>query len=101
MKGQFNGDSTNNNTLKDPDDTDNYDDFDDEDDIETWTEDQIRKRSEELKLIDPGPTTTMHMRRTESRCEDLIADDDQSPSRSTNTTESQVCSFYIARLSLN
>lgn len=60
---------------------------------EIWSEDMLRKRSEELQILDfqgikHEPT------RNESRCEELtLSDQDQSPSRST-TTESQVIKLH-------
>lgn len=70
MKGQLGGDH------QDPPET--------EPEIELWTQEMIRKRSEELKLLDE------QVRRSESRCEEFIlSDQEQSPSKST-TTESQV-----------
>nr|XP_015840738.1 PREDICTED: uncharacterized protein LOC663795 isoform X2 [Tribolium castaneum] len=59
---------------------------------EEWTEEMLRKRSEELQLIDAQGNVTSRndTRRIESRCEDNnLSDHDQSPSKST-TTESQV-----------
>ncbi|XP_044258396.1 uncharacterized protein LOC123007266 isoform X2 [Tribolium madens] len=58
---------------------------------EEWTEEMLRKRSEELQLIDAqGNVTCNDTKRIESRCEDNnLSDHDQSPSKST-TTESQV-----------
>ncbi|XP_018580022.1 uncharacterized protein LOC108917757 [Anoplophora glabripennis] len=59
---------------------------------EEWTEEMLRKRSEELMLIDAQGNVTcsaMDVRRSESRCEEMLSDADQSPSKST-TTESQV-----------
>ncbi|KAJ8935939.1 hypothetical protein NQ314_012560 [Rhamnusium bicolor] len=58
---------------------------------EEWTEEMLRKRSEELQLIDAqgNVTCTTDIKRNESRCEEVIlSDQDQSPSKST-TTESQ------------
>lgn len=56
---------------------------------ETWTEEELRKRTAELKLSEThivAPTSNER----DDRCEELIlSDHDQSPSRST-TTESQV-----------
>lgn len=53
-----------------------------EPEIEMWTLEMVRKRSEELQLLDN--------KRSESRCEEVIlSDHEQSPSKST-TTESQV-----------
>ncbi|KAJ3667136.1 hypothetical protein Zmor_002540 [Zophobas morio] len=59
---------------------------------EEWTEEMLRKRSQELQLIDSQGNITFRneTRRNESRCDDLnLSDHDQSPSKST-TTESQV-----------
>ncbi|KAJ8954990.1 hypothetical protein NQ318_000422 [Aromia moschata] len=60
---------------------------------EEWTEEMLRKRSEELQLIDSEGniiSSTTEIKRNESRCEEVIlSDHDQSPSKST-TTESQV-----------
>ncbi|VEN63141.1 unnamed protein product [Callosobruchus maculatus] len=57
---------------------------------EEWTEEQLRKRSEELQLIDKeGNVTCKEINRGESRCEEEIILSDHSPSKST-TTESQV-----------
>lgn len=56
-----------------------------EPEIEMWTLEMVRKRSEELQLLDTQPN-----KRSESRCEEIIlSDHEQSPSKST-TTESQV-----------
>lgn len=56
---------------------------------EIWSEDMLRKRSEELQVVDFQGITN-ETRRNESRCEEItLSDQDQSPSRST-TTESQV-----------
>lgn len=61
-----------------------------EPEIETWTLEMIRKRSEELQLLDSQGAVRPEVKRSESRCEELIlSDHDQSPSKST-TTESQV-----------
>ncbi|XP_030756951.1 uncharacterized protein LOC115882842 [Sitophilus oryzae] len=60
---------------------------------EDWTEEMLRKRSEELQLIDPLGNITSYgdTRRHENKCEELtLSDQDEhSPSKST-TTESQV-----------
>ncbi|XP_017779494.1 PREDICTED: uncharacterized protein LOC108564844 isoform X3 [Nicrophorus vespilloides] len=93
MKGQFGGNGA---PAEAPDD----------DDFELWTEERVRKRSEELRLLNStqhanvngnnanDPAEDDDMRRCcESRCEDIVVYSDHeelSPSRSTNTTESQV-----------
>lgn len=63
-----------------------------------WTEEMLRKRSEELQLIDCQGNITypIETKGSESHVEDLVlSDHDISPSKST-TTESQVPStFYI------
>ncbi|XP_050293542.1 uncharacterized protein LOC126734076 [Anthonomus grandis grandis] len=60
---------------------------------EVWTEEMLRKRSEELQLIDckGNVTASIESRRSESGCEEIILSDQEehSPSKST-TTESQV-----------
>ncbi|KAH0816326.1 hypothetical protein GEV33_006465 [Tenebrio molitor] len=59
---------------------------------EEWTEEMLRKRSQELQLIDAQGNITCRNepRKIDSRCEDInLSDHDQSPSKST-TTESQV-----------
>ncbi|KAJ8920462.1 hypothetical protein NQ315_005330 [Exocentrus adspersus] len=60
---------------------------------EEWTEEMLRKRSEELQLIDSQGNvtcTTREVKTSESRCEEaVLSDTEQSPSKST-TTESQV-----------
>lgn len=57
-----------------------------EPEIEMWTLEMVRQRSEELQLLD----TQCAVKRSESRCDEvLLSDHDQSPSKST-TTESQV-----------
>lgn len=56
---------------------------------EVWTEEELRKRTAELKLSDCHTSSTLRNDK-DDRCEELIlSDHDQSPSRST-TTESQV-----------
>lgn len=61
-----------------------------EPEIEMWTLEMVRKRSEELQLLD-GKS---EVKRSESRCEEIIlSDHDQSPSKST-TTESQVSLLF-------
>lgn len=64
--------------------------FEIEPEIEMWTLEMVRKRSEELQLLDCQGAIKAEVNRSESRCEELIlSDQDQSPSKST-TTESQV-----------
>lgn len=59
---------------------------DEEPEPEVWTEEELRKRTAELKLSDSNITQN----NKDDRCEELIlSDHEQSPSRST-TTESQV-----------
>lgn len=61
---------------------------DEEPEPETWTEEELRKRTAELKLTDAHIVAATRNDR-DDRCEELIlSDHDQSPSRST-TTESQ------------
>lgn len=60
---------------------------------EVWTEEELRRRTAELKLSDCHTSSTLKDK--DDRCEELIlSDHDQSPSRST-TTESQVISPYV------
>lgn len=65
---------------------------------EEWTEEMVRKRSEELRLIDSQGNMThrSEINRDGCRCEDLnhLSDQEQSPSKST-TTESQVTIMFI------
>lgn len=69
-------------------------DDDDEPEPEVWSEEMLRKRSEELNLLDSQGSTKTEPRRSDSRCEEItLSDHEQSPSRST-TTESQV-SLYL------
>lgn len=67
-----------------------------EPEIEIWTLEMVRKRSEELQLLDSQGIIKAEVNRSESRCEELILSEyDQSPSKST-TTESQVIfTFYV------
>ena len=55
-----------------------------EEQIETWSEDMVRKRSQELNLIRLENGTSSSTIKT------IEEQDELSPSRSTNTTESQV-----------
>lgn len=81
MKGQLGG------SLLDPPEF--------EPEIETWTLEMVRKRSEELQLLDAQGGVKPEVNRSESRCEELIlSDHDQSPSKST-TTESQVITLNL------
>jgi hypothetical protein len=64
---------------------------------EEWTEEMLRKRSQELQLIDAQGNITCRNepRKIDSRCEDInLSDHDQSPSKST-TTESQVSKLSV------
>lgn len=71
----------------------------DEPEPEVWTEEELRKRTAELKLSDCHTTSTIRNDK-DDRCEELLlSDHDQSPSRST-TTESQVIKVYCKRLIL-
>lgn len=67
--------------------------------VEVWSEEMFRKRSEELNLIDAygNRTNGTEFQRNASRCEDILLDLDQSPSKST-TSESQV-SFHFSAFS--
>lgn len=60
---------------------------------ELWTEEELRKRSEELQLVNTRPVLTHQdefNKDDNNRCEELVlSDHEHSPSRST-TTESQV-----------
>lgn len=65
---------------------------------EDWTEEMLRKRSQELQLIDAqgNITSRIETKKSEIKYEDAnLSDHDQSPSKST-TTESQVCSFCMS-----
>lgn len=87
MKGQLGSI----NQIESPDDI--------EPEPETWSEDMLRKRSEELQILD-FQGIKIEIRRNESRCEELtLSDQDQSPSRST-TTESQVIILHINQRSI-
>lgn len=68
--------------------------FDHEPEPEFWTEEELRKRTEDLQLVDVVGRALLTQKddnaREENRCDDPNASDhDHSPSRST-TTESQV-----------
>ncbi|XP_056640815.1 uncharacterized protein LOC130447811 [Diorhabda sublineata] len=63
--------------------------------MEEWTKEMLRKRSEELQLIDSegnirSADNKEHTKRNDNDCEEItVSENDQSPSKST-TTESQV-----------
>lgn len=62
---------------------------DDEPEPEVWSEEMLKRRSEELQIGDLQ-SANIDIKRNESRCEEItLSDQEQSPSRST-TTESQV-----------
>lgn len=74
--------------------------FEVEPEIEMWTLEMVRQRSEELQLIDSQGIVKPDVKRSESRCEEIIlSDHDQSPSKST-TTESQVRSSHTLFLQM-
>lgn len=65
-----------------------------EPEMEIWTLEMVKKRSEELQLLDSQGIIKAEVNRGESRCEELILSEyDQSPSKST-TTESQVTFIF-------
>lgn len=72
-----------------------------EPEIETWSLEMIKKRSEELQLLDSQGGIKSEIKRSESRCEEvLLSDHEQSPSKST-TTESQVRSLQFQNFLIN